>query len=84
MAAIKSVASSPLQLPCGLVLKNRLVKSAMSEKMAIGLQPTSIHERVYKCWAQGGWAALVTGMALFVHSNHLPELIFVLNRKHHG
>jgi 2,4-dienoyl-CoA reductase-like NADH-dependent reductase (Old Yellow Enzyme family) len=43
------------------VLKNRLVKSAMTEKMAVNEQPTADHQRVYKRWAEGGWAMLITG-----------------------
>ncbi|KAF5978882.1 NADH oxidase [Fusarium coicis] len=58
---MSSAASSQLQLRCGLVLKNRLVKTAMSEKMAQGLLPSSNHKRLYKRWAEGGWAALITG-----------------------
>lgn len=53
--------SASLRLPCGLVLKNRLIKSAMSEKMAVNDQPTAAHHRLYARWAQGGWAALITG-----------------------
>ncbi len=60
--------SAPLRLPCGLVLKNRLIKSAMSEKMAVNDQPTAAHQRLYGRWAQGGWAALITGM-YFSHTH---------------
>ncbi|KAF4335812.1 NADH oxidase [Fusarium beomiforme] len=58
---MNSAASSPLRLSCGLVLKNRLIKTAMSEKMAENLLPSSNHERLYMHWAEGGWAALITG-----------------------
>ncbi|KAH7024516.1 uncharacterized protein B0I36DRAFT_434228 [Microdochium trichocladiopsis] len=61
MAHQKSTVGTPLKLSCGLVLKNRLVKTAMSEKMAVGGKPTSAHGRLYAKWAQGGWAALITG-----------------------
>jgi hypothetical protein len=61
MAATKSLTNLPLGLPCGLELKNRLIKSAMSEKMAKKGCPTADHARVYRRWAEGGWAALVTG-----------------------
>ncbi|KAF3397377.1 hypothetical protein DPV78_007989 [Talaromyces pinophilus] len=52
----------PLELPCGLVLPNRLVKAAMAEGLAYkrhlpGLQ--IFH--VYGTWAKGGWGALLTG-----------------------
>jgi 2,4-dienoyl-CoA reductase-like NADH-dependent reductase (Old Yellow Enzyme family) len=56
-----NLAGTPLRLPCGLVLKNRLIKSAMSEKMAVKDQPTNGHHHLYERWAHGGWAALITG-----------------------
>lgn len=55
------LAAAPLTLPCGLVLKNRLIKSAMSEKMALYDRPTTGHQHLYERWAHGGWAALITG-----------------------
>ncbi|EXA33133.1 hypothetical protein FOVG_15735 [Fusarium oxysporum f. sp. pisi HDV247] len=58
---MNSAASSSLRLRCGLVLKNRLVKTGMSEKMADNLLPSGNHRALYKRWAQGGWAALITG-----------------------
>ncbi|KAL9562610.1 hypothetical protein ACKAV7_013174 [Fusarium commune] len=61
MSTLNSAANSSLRLRCGLVLKNRLVKTGMSEKMAENLMPSSNHKKVYKRWAQGGWAALITG-----------------------
>ncbi len=70
MAAIECIAGTSLRLPCGLVLNNRLVKTAMSEKMATDSLPSANHERVYKTWAQGGWAALITGM--FIRVVYLP------------
>ncbi len=42
-----------LQLPCGLVLNNRLVKSAMSEKMITDSLPAASHERD-DVWRQAG------------------------------
>ncbi|KAL5585974.1 hypothetical protein FOBRF1_015844 [Fusarium oxysporum] len=58
---MNSAANSQLRLRCGLVLKNRLVKTGMSEKMAQNLSPSANHRALYKRWAQGGWAALITG-----------------------
>ncbi|KAL5592129.1 hypothetical protein FOVSG1_011018 [Fusarium oxysporum f. sp. vasinfectum] len=58
---MNSAANSQLRLRCGLVLKNRLVKTGMSEKMAQSLLPSANHRALYKRWAQGGWAALITG-----------------------
>lgn len=61
MASTGVLASAPLRLPCGVALRNRLVKSAMTEKMAVDGQPTADHQRIYKRWATGGWGALITG-----------------------
>ncbi|KAJ5776775.1 hypothetical protein N7520_000021, partial [Penicillium odoratum] len=52
----------PLELPCGLVLPNRLVKAAMAEGLAeSGRLPGTRIFRVYEKWAKGGWGALLTG-----------------------
>ncbi|MCR9092444.1 MAG: NADH oxidase, partial [Proteobacteria bacterium] len=51
-----------MTLQCGAVLKNRLVKSAMSE--ALGTtdnRPTARLERLYGAWADGGIGLSVTG-----------------------
>ena len=52
----------PLQLPCGAVLKNRIVKAAMSDSLGDGIgNPTPDQMRLYERWAQGGVAASVIG-----------------------
>ncbi|KAJ6143126.1 hypothetical protein N7471_002579 [Penicillium samsonianum] len=52
----------PLELPCGLVLPNRLVKAAMAEGLAEKRHlPGPRISRVYGEWAKGGWGALLTG-----------------------
>lgn len=54
--------SDPLRLPCGAVLPNRLVKSAMTEGLADAhLRATERHERLYRLWSEGGAGLLVTG-----------------------
>jgi 2,4-dienoyl-CoA reductase-like NADH-dependent reductase (Old Yellow Enzyme family) len=51
-----------LRLPCGVVLKNRIVKSAMSDSLGDGTgHPTPEQIRLYQRWAQGGLAASVVG-----------------------
>jgi len=54
--------SSPLALPCGARLDNRLAKGAMTEGLATakGL-PTPELDRLYKHWSQGGAGMLLTG-----------------------
>lgn len=54
--------SSPLALPCGATLKNRLVKGAMTEGLAdTRNRATEAHVRLYRRWAQGGAGMLLTG-----------------------
>jgi 2,4-dienoyl-CoA reductase-like NADH-dependent reductase (Old Yellow Enzyme family) len=52
----------PLQLPCGLVLANRIMKAAMSEALGdAGNSPGARLERLYRTWSRGGYGLLVTG-----------------------
>ncbi|KAJ0416738.1 hypothetical protein BJY00DRAFT_303946 [Aspergillus carlsbadensis] len=54
--------NDPLQLKCGLVLPNRLVKASMAEGLAEkGHLPGDRISRLYGEWAKGGWGALLTG-----------------------
>ncbi|MCO4756463.1 MAG: NADH:flavin oxidoreductase/NADH oxidase family protein [Oceanospirillaceae bacterium] len=54
--------SRSLELPCGAVLKNRLVKSAMSDSLADGGgNPTDAQIRLYERWATGGVALSIIG-----------------------
>lgn len=53
---------APLELPCGAVLKSRIVKSAMSDSLGDGRgNPTPIQMRLYERWAHGGVAASIIG-----------------------
>ncbi len=52
----------PLTLPCGVVLQNRIVKSAMSDSLGDGKgNPTEAQSRLYELWAEGGVAASIIG-----------------------
>jgi 2,4-dienoyl-CoA reductase-like NADH-dependent reductase (Old Yellow Enzyme family) len=53
---------SPLTLPCGACLPNRLAKSAMSENMADkGGIPSSRINQLYQIWSEGGSGLLISG-----------------------
>ncbi|MEM6660813.1 MAG: oxidoreductase [Pseudomonadota bacterium] len=53
---------APLELPCGAVLKNRIVKASMSDSLGDGTgHPTHGQIRLYQRWAQGGVAASIIG-----------------------
>lgn len=52
----------PLELPCGVILKNRIIKSAMSDSLGDGRgNPTEGQMRIYERWADGGVAASIIG-----------------------
>jgi 2,4-dienoyl-CoA reductase-like NADH-dependent reductase (Old Yellow Enzyme family) len=52
----------PLQLPCGLTLRNRIAKSAMSDCLGDGTgHPTAEQIRLYQRWAAGGLAVSIIG-----------------------
>jgi 2,4-dienoyl-CoA reductase-like NADH-dependent reductase (Old Yellow Enzyme family) len=51
-----------LELPCGVVLKNRLAKSPMSDSLGDGQgDPTEAQIRLYERWAEGGVALSFIG-----------------------
>ncbi len=64
---------SPLSLPCGLSLSNRLVKAAMTEGLAgpDGL-PNEKHAQLYRTWAKSGVGLLITGNVM-IDANHLER-----------
>jgi 2,4-dienoyl-CoA reductase-like NADH-dependent reductase (Old Yellow Enzyme family) len=75
-----SALAQPLTLPCGTVLPNRLMKSAMSEALADrrgGITPALL--TLYRRWAEGGVGLCVTGnvmidaRALGEHGNVVLE-----------
>lgn len=53
---------TPLTLPCGIVIPNRLAKGAMTEGLADPSgKPTPELDRLYGVWADGGAGLLITG-----------------------
>ncbi len=53
---------SQLELPNGIILKNRLCKAAMEENLAAeGQVPDERLERLYRGWADGGVGLILTG-----------------------
>lgn len=52
----------PLELPCGTIIKNRLVKSAMSDSLGDGQgNATTRQARLYERWAEGGIGLSIIG-----------------------
>ncbi len=57
-----SALNHPLELPSGVILKNRLIKSAMSDSLGDGTgNPTEAQIRLYERWAEGGAALSLIG-----------------------
>ena len=56
------VLGTPLELACGVVLPNRLVKAAMSDSLGDGRgAPTNLQLRLYQRWLDGGAALSIIG-----------------------
>ncbi|MFY0618604.1 oxidoreductase [Shimia sp.] len=53
---------TPLTLPCGTTLKNRIAKAAMSDSLGDGTgHPTVAQTKLYGEWAKGGLALSIIG-----------------------
>lgn len=58
----QSILFTPFELPCGAILRNRIVKSAMSDSLGDGTgHPTPAQATLYRRWAEGGAAASIIG-----------------------
>ncbi len=65
--------NTKLILPCGVILKNRLVKSAMTERISNRkFEPTRGHEKLYKNWSTTGAGLLITGNVI-IDRKHLES-----------
>ncbi|HAC34321.1 MAG TPA: NADH:flavin oxidoreductase [Gammaproteobacteria bacterium] len=54
--------TDPLTLPCGQVIPNRIMKSAMTEALADPADhATELHQTLYRRWSRGGAGLLITG-----------------------
>lgn len=59
---------TPITLPNGAILPNRLAKAAMEENMAVtGHLPGDDIFQLYKTWAAGGTGLLITGNVMVDH-----------------
>lgn len=57
-----SILAQPLKLPNGVLLKNRIGKAPLTEGLADPMnRATERHVRLYRKWAEGGAAVVVTG-----------------------
>ena len=69
----QNLINTKLTLPCGVTLENRLVKSAMTERIGNKkLEPTKGHERLYEDWADTGADLLITGNVM-IDEKHLES-----------
>ena len=62
--------SSPFTLPCGQVIKNRICKAAMTERIAKGNNLAHQgHINLYRKWAEGNIGILLTGNVMVDRKN---------------
>ncbi|MBL4622576.1 MAG: NADH:flavin oxidoreductase/NADH oxidase family protein [Immundisolibacteraceae bacterium] len=62
-----------IQLPCGQVVPNRLMKSAMTEGLADRSDhATERHQNLYRRWSRGGAGLLITGNVM-IDRRHLEK-----------
>ena len=74
---------SPLRLPCGAVLGNRLAKAAMSEQLARHGSPSDEMIRLYERWGRGGAGLLISGHVM-IDPRRLSEAgNVVADARHH-
>ncbi len=65
--------NAPFILPCGAILKNRLVKSAMTERISNKrFEPVEGHTKLYSKWADTGAGLLITGNVM-IDQKHLES-----------
>lgn len=73
MTALAEVLSDQLDLPCGQVLPNRIMKAALSESLATtGDAPGVGLNNLYTRWAWGGYGLVMTGNVM-VDRRHMGE-----------
>lgn len=62
-----------ITLPCGAVIKNRLVKAAMTERMSNKhYEPVAAHHHLYELWANTNAGLLITGNVI-IDKTHLES-----------
>ncbi|GAA6012340.1 hypothetical protein JCM11491_007100 [Sporobolomyces phaffii] len=53
--------SSPIVLPCGRRVPNRLVKAALEELLSLDRLPDARFNRLYRAWSEGGFGMILSG-----------------------
>ena len=67
------ILNESFQLPCGVIIPNRIVKSAMSENDAdTGGRPSDAIITLYETWGKGGAGILISGNVM-IDSSALGE-----------
>ena len=65
---------TPIQLPCGQTLTNRLCKAAMTERLAESNQLVNDkHIRLYRLWAQSGFGLHLSGN-IMIDKSHMESV----------
>ncbi len=65
--------NTPFTLPCGATLKNRLVKSAMTERISNrNFEPVQGHNKLYELWSKTNAGLLISGNVM-IDRKHLES-----------
>lgn len=64
--------ATPITLPCGVTLRNRIAKSAMSENLAVKNLPGEKLCKLYETWGANSIGLIITGNVM-VDGNELGE-----------
>ena len=76
--------ASPLTLPCGVTLPNRLCKSPMSEQLGeLTGAPSPTLRKLYSAWGRGGAGLLVTGNVMIDRRAYVEPRNVVLEDERH-
>jgi len=69
----KNVLNTSFTLPCGATLKNRLVKSAMTERISNKkFEPVDAHKKLYELWSKTDAGLLISGNVM-IDRKHLES-----------
>ena len=72
LEAEPSALFTPVTLPCGATLPNRVAKAAMTEGLSKDGRANQLHATLYRRWATGGAGLLLTGNVI-VDRRHLER-----------
>ncbi|MFI6571472.1 NADH:flavin oxidoreductase/NADH oxidase family protein [Nocardia fluminea] len=83
-ASSSTAIDSPLLLPCGITVPNRVAKAAMSEQLGERSgAPSQTLTRLYSEWGRGGAGMLITGNVMIDRRGYVePRNVIIEDERH--